>query len=214
LPVASADNNNHITSCIVGPVTAQQGGPFGNTATATGTYNSVNYTDTSSAQYTGEQPTAVVMGQVGLDYVNVADFLRGIGALDLDAAGLLALLRAWDPAAAAALSGASRAALLAALRDYLDPDGDGRVVLFRWETLEERGTIGFYAERRESSLWTPINADLLPGLIAAPMGAEYWLADPGAAPGETYQYRLIEIEATGTTREYGPFDLRAGNATQ
>ena len=48
----------------------------------------------------------------------------------------------------------------------------------------------------------------MPFLIASPMGAEYWLADPGASPGKDYVYRLIEVEARGTTREYGPFDLR------
>ncbi len=40
------------------------------------------------------------------------------------------------------------------------------------------------------------------------MGAEYMLADPSARPGKTYEYRLIEIEAWGTTREYGPYRLR------
>jgi hypothetical protein len=165
---------------------------------------------TDSAEYEGKNPTAVDMGQVDLVETSVSDLLRGIGADKLDAAALLALLRTWDPAAAV-LEGADREALLAALRDYLDPDGDGRVVVLRWETLEERGTIGFYAERRRDGAWARINAAMLPGLIAAPMGAEYWLADPGAGPGEDYQYRLIEVEARGTTREYGPFDLRIGN---
>ena len=83
-------------------------------------------------------------------------------------------------------------------------------MVLRWETLEERGTVGFYAERWQGGDWVKINAEMLPGLIAAPMGAQYWLADPGARPGDGYQYRLIEVEARGTTREYGPFDLRVG----
>jgi hypothetical protein len=35
--------------------------------------------------------------------------------------------------------------------------------------LEERGTIGFYAERSQGETWTPINTEMLPGLIAAPL---------------------------------------------
>lgn len=211
LPVAT-DNGDHIAVCVIGPVTAPTGtGTYPNTATATGTYNSVDYTDTSTATY-NTQPTAVVMGRVELAAVDVWDFLGGIGALGLDREGLLNLLRAWDPAAAAGLAGASIEELLAALAAYLDPDGDGQVVVFHWETLEEHGTVGFFAERKEGGAWVRINAEMLPGLIASPMGAEYWLADPGARPGDGYQYRLIEVEAWGTTREYGPFDLRAGGS--
>lgn len=208
LPVASMVGD-HIDFCIVGPVSALQG-TYPNTATVTGTYNGTDYTAQSTATYTGQQPTAVIMGNVDLAYLGTSDFLVGLGALDWDAAALLNLLTAWDPDSAAALQGASREAILAALREYLDPDGDGHVAVFRWETLEERGTIGFYAERLESGAWWRINAEMLPGLIAAPMGAEYWLADPSAGPGTTHEYRLIEIEARGTTREYGPFAVRAG----
>jgi hypothetical protein len=53
--------------------------------------------------------------------------------------------------------------------------------------------------------WTRINDDMLPGMIMAPMGAEYMLADPGAQSGNVYQYQLIEQEASGNTREYGPY---------
>ncbi|HPC83145.1 MAG TPA: hypothetical protein PLR87_07215 [Thermoanaerobaculaceae bacterium] len=210
LPVASATNNDHIKTCIVGPVTAQEG-TFPNTATATGTYSGTPYTASSSATYKGETPTAVVMGRVELAVVEVGEFLRGVGAQDLDCDGLLRLLRAWDRVAAAGMERASREELLAALGAYLDPDRDGQVVVFRWETLAEQGTIGFYAERLGVGGWGRINAEMLPGLIASPMGAEYWLADPGARPGDGYRYRLIEVEARGTTREYGPFDLQVGS---
>ncbi len=155
-------------------------------------------------------PTAVVMGHVSLDVTNLTDFLEASGVGGLDAAGLLEFLAVWDPAAAEALSGAGREALLDALRDHLDPDGDGRVVVFRWETLEQRGTVGFYVERRIGDAWMRIHTGLLPALVAAPMGAQYRMADPGARPGEAYEYRLIELEARGTTREYGPFRPQAG----
>jgi hypothetical protein len=81
------------------------------------------------------------------------------------------------------------------------------VVVFRWETLEQCGAVGFYVERRVGEAWTRIHAELLPALVAAPMGAQYWMADPGARPGEAYGYRLIELEARGTMRMYEPFAL-------
>ncbi len=158
-------------------------------------------------------PTAVIIGAVALDCPAVSELLENIGATESDASGLLRLLRAWDPAAAEGLDGSDRAELMAALVDYLDPDGDGIVVVFRWETLQERGTVGFYAERFTGGTWVRINTKMLPGMIAAPMGAEYWLADPGVCPGDGYRYRLIEVEATGTTREYGPFDLQTAKET-
>jgi uncharacterized repeat protein (TIGR01451 family) len=158
-----------------------------------------------------EDPTAVVMGNVDLVVVNVSDFLHGIDVYERDREGLLGILRAWDPLSADILASAGSKALLQALNDYLDPDGDGLVVVLRWETLEERGTIGFYAERSQDGVWMRINQEMLPGLIASPMGAQYWLADPGARPGDNYQYRLIEVEARGATREYGPFDLEGGS---
>ena len=209
LPVASVENGNHISVCVVGPVDALEG-TFPNTATATGTYGGAEYSTSSTARYKGQQPTAVVMGRVELLALPVGNFLDSIGAFEMERDGLLNLLRAWDPAAAGRLTGAGLEKLLAALAAFLDPDGDGLVVVFHWETLEERGTVGFYAERMAGGGWMRINSGMLPGLIASPMGAEYWLADPGARPGDGYRYRLIEVEAWGTTREYGPFDLRAG----
>lgn len=158
-------------------------------------------------------PTAVVMGDVSLWIAAAGDFLHHIGARRDDGANLLALLRSWDPETALSLSAAGPARLWQALLDYLDADGDGRVAVLRWDTLEERGTVGFYVERRSATSphWVRVNAMLLPAMVAAPMGAEYQLADPGALSGVAYEYRLIELEARGTTREYGPFPLHAGD---
>jgi hypothetical protein len=152
--------------------------------------------------------TAVTIGGVELKSAAASDFLGGIGVGDMDAEALRGLLVTWDPDLATALAGAGREALLQALADYLDPDGDGVVALLRWDTLEQTGTIGFFVEREQSNGdWKRINGHMLPAILAAPMGAEYWLADPGALLGESYSYRLIEQEATGTTNSYGPFNV-------
>jgi LPXTG-site transpeptidase (sortase) family protein len=50
LPVAVAENNNHIDVCVVGPVAAAPGS-HSNTASASGTYNATPHTDTSTAAY-------------------------------------------------------------------------------------------------------------------------------------------------------------------
>jgi LPXTG-site transpeptidase (sortase) family protein len=50
LPVAAAGNNNHIDTCVVGPIAATSGS-HSNTATASGTYSGTTYTDTSLATY-------------------------------------------------------------------------------------------------------------------------------------------------------------------
>jgi hypothetical protein len=154
------------------------------------------------------QPTAVTIGKVEISATLITDFLSGIGVEQMDRTALLALLQAWDPAAAAALpADESREAILAALYTYLDPDGDTQVAILAWDTLEEHGTIGFYVDRRQGEDgWTRINNDMLPGLINAPMGGEYRLADPGVTRG-SYLYQLIEQEARGTTRTYGPFSV-------
>jgi len=156
------------------------------------------------------RPTAVTIGKVELSGTRVTDFLTGLGVEYMDRKALLALLHAWDLTAAAALSGdAGREEILTALRNYLDPDGDTQVAVLAWDTLEERGTIGFYVHRREGENgdWIRINDDMLPGLITAPMGGEYQLVDPEARINTVYQYHLIEQEATGTTRSYGPYTL-------
>ncbi len=154
-------------------------------------------------------PTAATIGKVGLEAIAIVDLLLESGTEQTDTGALLALLKEWNPGLAAILVDADRAELLEALSEYLDPDGDSFVVALRWETLEERGTIGFYAERQTTDLgWQQLHNDMLPGLIVAPMGGEYLLFDPEVnQPGE-YLYRLIEVEAWGTKVQHGPWLLR------
>jgi hypothetical protein len=177
---------------------------FGNGAN---TISTAPYGEVEDYQVFIGEPTAVTLGKVDLKAVLVEDFLNELGANQMDDAALLDILRAWDPELAAS-AGAGRDGILAALMQYLDPDGDGLVAVLHWDTLEERGTVGFYVERADGeSDWVLINNQMLPGMVFAPLGAEYKLADPGAQGGRVYQYQLIELEASGNTREYGPFEL-------
>ncbi len=155
-------------------------------------------------------PTAVSIGDVSLTPYRVSDWMQRIGINTMDNTDLWNLLKQWSPDLAQQLGrSAQRADLLAALRRWLDPDADGQVAVMRWRTLEERGTIGFYVERQDSAsrAWMTIHGDMLPGLITAPLGGEYILADPSARPGQRYQYRLVEREASGNLRYYGPYTV-------
>jgi uncharacterized repeat protein (TIGR01451 family) len=87
--------------------------------------------------------------------------------------------------------------------------GGGGVVV-RWETASEVGTMGFYLYRwdGEADAYTLINEQLLPASMAA-QGGVYELMDVGAGPGASLRYALVEVEAGGAERSYGPFDVVA-----
>jgi hypothetical protein len=100
---------------------------------------------------------------------------------------------------------------------------DGGGVLLEWKTASEAGTVGFYVQRWDAAArrWQRVNRELLAGLLHAPQGGVYRFVDPGASPLEPQVYRLVEVEAGGQRRAYGPFaaavdwnrpDARAGKA--
>ena len=74
LPVAVAGNNNHIDTCVVGPIAATSGSHT-NTATASGTYASTLYTDSSSATYA---TTGVTLAKTVTEtaFTNTGDLLH------------------------------------------------------------------------------------------------------------------------------------------
>ncbi|MFL6196772.1 MAG: C25 family cysteine peptidase, partial [Thermoanaerobaculia bacterium] len=83
---------------------------------------------------------------------------------------------------------------------------EGGGVLLEWRTASEAGTAGFYVQRRDAAgQWTRVNRELLPGLLDAPQGGTYRYVDEGASPHEPPVYRLVEVEAGGGRRTYGPF---------
>ena len=152
--------------------------------------------------------TAITISDVSLESISIASFLATLGAENLSQRELFDLLQAWDPEAAADSINADKQVIVDKLETFLDPNRDGQLALFTWDTLEERGTVGFFAERStDSEKWESINNTMLPGLIS-PIGGEYLLVDPVAESGIEYQYRLIEIESNGSRQTYGPFVLQ------
>ncbi len=141
--------------------------------------------------------------------ISVDQALTTLDTASMSARQLHSLLSAWDKPTADSIAEGSREEHLSALRQFLDPDGNGKVALLRWQTVDENGTVGFFAERRSTQQhgWQRINEQLLPGLIDAPLGGEYILLDPGGDSGYVYHYRLIEQEAWGSKKAHGPYEL-------
>jgi hypothetical protein len=88
----------------------------------------------------------------------------------------------------------------------------GQVVV-EWETDFEMGTVGFYLERRDGTTgrFARISTGLLPSVLE-PQGGVYDFVDATAFSGGTYVYRLIEVEASGDERKYGPFTVTVASA--
>jgi hypothetical protein len=96
-------------------------------------------------------------------------------------------------------------AAISSFKVYLD----GGQTVVRWETASEIGTTGFYLFRKDESsgAFRQLNESLLPGLLHSPQGGVYRYVDKGAFSGETYTYKLVEVESKGRTRTHGPFTI-------
>ncbi len=84
---------------------------------------------------------------------------------------------------------------------------NGHVIL-EWETVSQVGTLGFTVARRDEGSMMRVTNRPIPALVF-PHGGVYRCLDATAKPGETYTYHLIELEASGQTRRYGPYTVTA-----
>jgi len=107
------------------------------------------------------------------------------------------------------ISGATCKATLASVAGFGATVEAGQVVV-TWETSFELGTAGFHLERLDPVLgdYERVNDELLPALITSPQGGRYSYVDPGAWPGQTYSYRLVEQEVWGSSRTHGPYTVK------
>ena len=90
----------------------------------------------------------------------------------------------------------------------------GDRVVVGWETASETGTAGFFVERLagEGSNWVRASERLVPALLESPSGGSYGVVDEGAQIGDVLAYRLVEVEISGATRYYGPYEVTAGGS--
>jgi hypothetical protein len=84
-----------------------------------------------------------------------------------------------------------------------------RGVVVEWTTLAEHATVGFHLLRFDahSGEYVRVNDRLLPGLLHSRHGGTYRYVDPQAQVSELHSYRLVEIEADGSRRTYGPYSV-------
>jgi len=81
--------------------------------------------------------------------------------------------------------------------------------IISWSTAGESGTAAFRLARWDpaAGTWRVVNQTPVPALVDAPQGGVYRLADPEALPGQTYQYRIEELDVHGRVLDYGPFTV-------
>ena len=82
-------------------------------------------------------------------------------------------------------------------------------VVIEWSTASELDTAGFNLYRGESPSgpFTKVNATLIPTLGDPLIGGSYSFDDRGLTPGQTYSYRLEEVEYSGNTTTFGPIEV-------
>ncbi len=92
---------------------------------------------------------------------------------------------------------------------FFNAYADGGQAVVRWETASEIGTAGFYLLRKDHELgkYQRVNQSLLTGLLNSPQGGVYHFVDPDARVGETYTYKLEEVESRGQKHTHGPFTV-------
>ncbi len=107
----------------------------------------------------------------------------------------------------AATQGLVTAAVLSSFRAI---DADGAVEV-EWKTASEAGTLGYYLYRRDaaSGRWTKVHDGLLFALVGAPQGGVYRFRDEGASSRTPQTYRLVEVDAGGRRRSFGPYTVTA-----
>ena len=110
------------------------------------------------------------------------------------------------------VSNSTTQALIGSFRAYISANGQTMV---EWETVSEVNTVGFnlFREDPASGKFFQVNTRLLPGLFTAPQGGVYRYPDLTVAADGTYTYRLQEVEADGTLRDYGPFTVTVAAST-
>ena len=88
---------------------------------------------------------------------------------------------------------------------------DGQTIV-RWETIESWDTAGFWLEREVNGAWVRISEEMIryPLFGVAPIVFEQ--VDPTAVAGETYRYRIVELEKSGALLTYGPYTLTVDGA--
>ena len=85
-------------------------------------------------------------------------------------------------------------------------------ILIEWETASEIDSEGFHLWRADarSGEYVRVSEALIPAQGSPVEGASYEWTDPGVESGETYLYKLEDIDIYGTSAFHGPVEATAG----
>lgn len=87
---------------------------------------------------------------------------------------------------------------------------DARIgVALRWETATEIDTAGFNIWRAndKNGDYISVNGNLIPAKGSGAIGADYSYLDKNVLPGQTYYYKLEDVEIDGTRALHGPVSV-------
>lgn len=97
---------------------------------------------------------------------------------------------------------------LVVLYDFHLSEENGQIQVC-WETASEEDAVGFDLYRWTSDTWIKVNDSMIQTQGQDGLGASYCIADAGADATNTFRYKLVETETSGSSEEYGPFDVSA-----
>ena len=88
---------------------------------------------------------------------------------------------------------------------------DSSLVLVEWTTESEVDMAGFNLYRSESpdGPYVKVNTALIPGASDPILGGQYAYTDTNVVAGQTYYYKLEDVELDGATTLHGPIEVVA-----
>jgi hypothetical protein len=96
-----------------------------------------------------------------------------------------------------------------------EPTPAASVVIVEWTTESEVDVAGFNLYRSDSpdGPYVKVNAALIPGASDPLLGGKYTYTDTNVVAGQTYYYKLEDIDLDGTTTLHGPIEVVAEAAS-
>jgi hypothetical protein len=92
-----------------------------------------------------------------------------------------------------------------------EPTPAPSVVIVEWTTESEVDMAGFNLYRSDSSEgpFVKVNIALIPGASDPLLGSKYAYTDTNVVAGQTYYYKLEDVDLDGTTALHGPIEVVA-----
>jgi len=92
-----------------------------------------------------------------------------------------------------------------------EPPPAPSLVIVEWTTESEVDLAGFNLYRSESPAgpYVKVNTALIPGASDPLLGGQYAYTDTNVVAGQTYYYKLEDVDLDGTTTLHGPIEVVA-----